>query len=99
MSLDVYVSNDCGYCVNLKVILKKLISNGIITYPVTFINIDDGQISVPTIVKNLKKGSPQSMKGFPVRNLLYKFLEISLDEDEIECESVTKPRKVFKVAG
>jgi hypothetical protein len=97
ISLDVYVSDCCTYCVNLKIILEKLISKGIIKYPVTFVDIDDGQTPVPTIVKNLDRGNPQQLRGLPVRNLLYKFLEIPANEDEIDGETTKKTGKIFRI--
>lgn len=98
-SLDVYVSECCTYCVNLKIILKKLISKNIITYPVTFIEIDlNDPRPAPIMVKNIKKGKPQTLRGLPVRKLLYKFLEVKIDEDGIDSEPIKKTGKIFEIS-
>lgn len=97
LSIDVFFRDSCMFCINLKVVLEKLVANGIITFPINYKEASDDE-SAPYIVKYKKVGNKvvsSTLYGFPHKNKLYNFLE--LNDEQIESEPVKKHKKLFKI--
>ena len=97
LSIDVFTREQCIFCTNLKVILNKLINQGLIKFNINYINANANE-SVPYIIKYCDNKKPQKLIGFPERKKLYKFLEIKeINESEIYPETTKKHRKIFTI--
>jgi len=94
--IEVFTSDSCVFCIKLKEVLNRLIKDDKLKFPVYYKEADISK-SVPYTIKYLSNGKSQILNGFPIKDKLFRFLELDLKDDEIYDQTTRKHRKVFKI--
>lgn len=97
-SLEIFSKPSCSFCINLKFVIDKLVDNNLLTCDIIYLDANPNE-SVPYIVKYSTNSQPQTLYGLPVREKLYRFLEINDPHgtSAIYPNATRKNKKVFKV--